>query len=644
MMSAVPKIQWNLTPAKAALALVLLGWIVYANSLTKSFQYDDNLWIVHNPTLRDWLTNVRLYVTRPTVALSLTANAVIGGLSPASFHAVNLAIHIIAGLTFFGVVRRTLLLPRWNHGWDHAATPLAFAAAAIWIVHPLNTHAVTYVIQRCESGMGMFFVLALYCMIRGSASDTKAWYFASMAAAWAGVGCKEVMVTILPVSLMYDRVFLSKSWAEVVRRRWGLYLGFAATFALPLRPMLINYLFPREFGDTSAGFGIAGLGPQQYLSTQLTVLPYYLKLAVWPTNLCFDYRDWPIASGLRQNLFAAIVATALFLTFLFLALRGCGLAFCGLGVFLVLSVSSSIMPLRDVANEYRMYVPLMFLTTLAVVGSYAAINRWWPAVAQRPWVFTLVIGFLALTLGVLTMIRNEDYRTPVTLWQDVLDKRPANTRSHFFIGYGYEMEGKPELAKEAFQRCLADHPGDNATLLHLAMIQFQEGDTPAAMKLLAKAMQNIDLNIDAESYLASYAHFQGKSEEAIKALDYVKSIRPNRPLPRFHRAGILLDLGRTEEAKQELAEVVALAPGWVDRVQEFANSRLRGAVGDVPGVRREALFYATIAHAARPDESATLTLADALAWNGRPAEAIALLRQATQTPAIVGRIQAMERK
>jgi hypothetical protein len=94
-----------------------------------------------------------------------------GGLSVRGYHAVNLLIHICAGLALLGIVRRTLLLPGLRHRYGEAALPLAAFAALLWTLHPLQTESVTYISQRAESLMGLFYLLTLYGFIRSVRSD-----------------------------------------------------------------------------------------------------------------------------------------------------------------------------------------------------------------------------------------------------------------------------------------------------------------------------------------------------------------------------------------------------------------------------------------------------------------------------------------
>ena len=112
-----------------------------------------------------------LAAPRPVVQFTLALNHSLGG-GVWGYHAFNLAIHLLAALTLFGIVRRTLTLPALAPRFARASTALAFCIALLWALHPLQTESVTYVIQRMESLMGLFYLLTLYCFIRAASSPT----------------------------------------------------------------------------------------------------------------------------------------------------------------------------------------------------------------------------------------------------------------------------------------------------------------------------------------------------------------------------------------------------------------------------------------------------------------------------------------
>src|SRR5262249_32272363 len=148
--------------------------------------------------------------------------------NPASYHAVNLAIHVLAALALFGLVQRTLLQPALRERYATAARPLAGAIAAVWMLHPVQTSSVTYVSQRAESLMGLFYLLTLYAFARRDDSTRPwAWDALSITACLLGALCKEVMMTAPVMVLLYDRTFVSGSFHDAWRRHRRLYMGLA---------------------------------------------------------------------------------------------------------------------------------------------------------------------------------------------------------------------------------------------------------------------------------------------------------------------------------------------------------------------------------------------------------------------------------
>src|ERR1041384_2902359 len=171
----------------------------------------------------------------------------------------------------------------------------------IWLVHPLQTQCVTYVIQRGESLMALFYLLTLYCATRRGK-----WQVAAAGCCALGVASKPVAATAPLVVLLYDRAFLSKSFGRALRNRPGLYAGLAATWLL-LPVLLANGA--KEW-KPDAGFGFGGVTAMQYAASQPGVILHYLKLACWPRPLCLDY-GWPVARTVMDIVPALIVVGAL---------------------------------------------------------------------------------------------------------------------------------------------------------------------------------------------------------------------------------------------------------------------------------------------------------------------------------------------
>lgn len=148
------------------LLIAAAGLAAYANSFFCPFIFDDYVHIIQDERLKGGLLHLLRYSMRPPVALSLWVNQQLGGTSLFGYHAVNLGIHVLAGLTLFGIARRTLQGARLRERYGERAEGLAAAIALLWLLHPIQTESVTYIIQRAESMMGLFYLLTLYCLIR----------------------------------------------------------------------------------------------------------------------------------------------------------------------------------------------------------------------------------------------------------------------------------------------------------------------------------------------------------------------------------------------------------------------------------------------------------------------------------------------
>ena len=462
-----------MTRLACAAAIVLAAALAYSTSFRGVLVLDDIRAIARNPTIRSLSTAATppgesTVAGRPVANLSFALNYALApadvrdvfspdgapGSPPASqaeaflrniwgYHALNLAIHLAAGLVLFGILRRTFATLKLR------ATPewLAFAGALLWVVHPLHTEAVTYVVQRVESLMGLFYLLTLYCAIRASEGRRAApWSAASIAVCALGMATKEVMITAPILVVLWDWVFAPRPLPSA--RRW-LWAGLAATWVM-LAMLVVN---EHRAPSVDLGQGMAW----RYLVTQAGVIVHYLRLAVFPSPLVFLY-TWPVASSITALLpQLAVVSCLVALTVVALARRH-PLGFAGAAFLLILAPTSSLLPIvTEVAAEHRMYLPLAALAACAVVGGALAgqwlLDRLAPARARARTAAAVTAGFLvvilAVTLGAATAERNRDYWSEEALWRDTVEKQPDNPRAR--IAYGQTLLGQRRLAEAETQ-------------------------------------------------------------------------------------------------------------------------------------------------------------------------------------------------
>ena len=433
---ALAPLTWRSTVASAALLALAAGW-AYSTSFSGVFILDDK-YITDAPATRilwpplggEWAAG---NVTRPLVNFSLALNYAFGKADVRGYHAVNLAIHLLAALTLFGLLRRTLRLAPLRARFGAHATALALAVALLWAVHPLQTQAVTYVIQRGEALMGLFYLATLYAFVRAVESPHPVkWYALSALACVLGAGCKQVIVTAPLLVLLYDRCFVAGSFATALRRRWGLYAALAGTWAV----LVTQSMGVRQY--KGAGFGL-WITPFEYACSQFGVILHYLRLVFWPDRLCLD-PDWPLAKSAGAILPGLVVVGGLALLTLYGLFWKRPWAFLGAWFFVILAPSSSILPIADLAMEHRMYLPLAAVLTVVVLGAYrlgASRNshekaqnsqNFFCAFCAFSWlsVAALLVMIAAGALGYRTWLRNQDYHSEAGMWRQIIAQCPNN--------------------------------------------------------------------------------------------------------------------------------------------------------------------------------------------------------------------------
>jgi protein O-mannosyl-transferase len=555
------------------LLVIGVGLLIYHNSFHNGFISDDLPHIVENPWIRHlwppW--EIIVHTSRPVVMLSVAMNYALGGLNPWGYHLFNVVIHILAALTLYGVVRLTFVSEPLRSRWSGAAAWLAGVVSLIWLVHPLQTESVTFTIQRGESLMGLFYLLTLYCVIRGSGrSRNIRWHMGAVVSCALGMASKPVMVTAPVVVLLYDRVFLARSWREVMEQRWTLYASLAATWLL-LPPLLANGA--SEWND-SAGFVFGGLPPLQYALTQPGVVLHYLRLAFWPHPLCFNYGwnyGWPSAQTVGDALPELTVVGAMLAVTVWAWWRKPALGFLGVWFFMILAPTSSFVPVEDLILEHRMYLPLAAVVTLVTVGGFA-LGRDLLSTRQRVG-RTLgwgVSGALVLVLAILTIRRNRDYSSGLTIWHDTVVKCPNNPRAHNNLGVALRQAGRMQEAVEQYEQALRIKPDFAAAYNNLGIALRQAGRIQEAIALYEQALRLKPDSAAAHHNLGLALRQAGKVQEAIGHYEQALRIKPDYAEAHYDLGVALQQVGRVAEAITRYREVLRLRPDWPPALNRLA--------------------------------------------------------------------------
>ena len=412
------------------LAVIAGVVLAYANSFSGQFIFDDYVVITQNPKIYHlwppW--HAVLQITRPVADISFAINYAIGRFNVADYHLTNLIIHMLAALFLYGFVRRTLLLPRWEGQFDLAASWLASAVALIWAVHPLQTESVTYIAQRIEAMMGLFYLMSLYCFARGAtAANPRWWMDASLLACLLGIGTKEMAVTLPVCLVIYDWVFVAPDFRSLLRARWKLHVAMFLTLAVFGQLLLL--LISQQMNQ--GGLMYTVVSPFRYLLNETLVILYYFKLSFIPHPLCLDYA-WK-ARPVAQLILPAIMVGILAIWAAYGVVRRRWYGFIGAFFFLVLATTSSIVPVPDFVFEHRMYLPLAAVITMVVMllflGGRRVVDE---KAARRSWAFCggVAVMIVATVFVLMTRARNMDYVTEEIMWRDIVAKAPDNFRAY----------------------------------------------------------------------------------------------------------------------------------------------------------------------------------------------------------------------
>ncbi len=629
-----PRADW------LALALLIFGLIVWHSSLAGAFLLDDHGRIVGNAALeRLRPITTHLSKPRPLVTLSLAINHSVGGTNTWGYHVVNVGVHLLAGLLLFGIVRRTLdhcasdrpasggsaadgddsrrkakapAATREHAPLRRAAPWLAFAAAALWMAHPLQTQSVTYVIQRAEAMMGMFYLLTLYCLIRGAGRvddptygvRLRCWFIAAALACLAGMGCKEVMITAPFMVLLYDRIFLSGSFAATLRRRWPLYLALFATtilvFTHGVGAGLLAEVTGQETGATvqrdTVGFGVPGVSWWHYLLTQTGVIARYLQLSVWPAGLVLDYY-WPMATGPAEVLAPGLAVLGLLGFSAVLLWKRPRLGYLAAWFFVVLAPTSSFVPVKDPIFEHRMYLPLAAVVVAAVLLGYRLLgairDRLGPAPAVRLAAGAVLLVAPLSALGIATIRRNRVYHSPLAMWQDVAAKQPNSARAHNNLGIALFEQDRLDEAIAEYRRAFEldptlRGPGQNLVDLRERFRQagidyMEEGDKERALEWFRRADAAAPGDIRVTINLANVLSELNRRDEAIETLRRgLSAAGPAAPgnlraMAHYNLGNGLLGAERRQEAIAEYRRAIEADPtyanayyglGWVMQLEQ----------------------------------------------------------------------------
>jgi tetratricopeptide (TPR) repeat protein len=506
---------------KVSIAFVLLCFVilaVYSNSFHASWQFDDKPNIIdnHHLHLKDLRPQslVKTLFTdpknprqigkklyRPIPCLTFALNWYFGEDSVRGYHIINLVIHTLTAFLLFLLILNLLRTPNLKNLLDGDAYFIAFLAAALWAVNPIQIQAVTYIVQRMTSMAALFYTLSMLFYVKGrlNGSSLQRIYLllGCMLAFLFALGSKENTVT-LPAALLLIEVVCFQDLSLQHTRRvffWGSVAGGLLLFILGVWLFIPDYPFAFIRNYNHRPFTLT-----QRLLTEPRIVLFYLSLIFYPIpgRLSIEH-DVTISASLLQpwTTLPAILLTLILIGFGFLQIRKRPLIALAI-VFFYLNhmVESTIIPL-ELIFEHRNYLPSLFLFLPVAAGFLMLIDYYRK---RKPAIRTVLVGFLVLliiTIGSGTYIRNKVWATEISLWHDAMLKAPQNARP--LTNLAWQMAYGPAAGPSRYDAALKYY--QKALLLqksraymnpiimdNMSGIYFRKGETQKAIDLLEEAL------------------------------------------------------------------------------------------------------------------------------------------------------------
>ncbi len=518
----------------AILGVGALACAAYFPSLGGPFLYDDISQIENNRSLDVlWppttpMFDGPVFPRRPLAYFTFAVDRAVHGGSPTGYRVVNLVIHLINGILCWKT--GAMLLRRLRDITVFNPETTAGLAAAVWVLHPLNTQPVAYIYQRIELLGATAMLSTVFCFLASLASSRpNRWRTAAVVCCGGGMLCKETVIATPLAVLLIDASTRSPASSGFITSihtaLCGHFRFYIALFATIAVAVVVVWLQRGAYPELTSGTWSS----LAYAATQPWAIARYLSLALSPTRQCFDYGWATVQSPVMAAIVLAGTATALGGALALWNQRR-GLALGALIFFVLLSPTSSFLPVNDIVVEHRMYMPLFVVVLTATAVADQFWRRFFPVATDRDRrVARLVAACIVMGLAVATASRVRVYASLLTLWEDTAAKAPANPRAHLWHGIALAEQGRPAAAFDAFGRAIALAPRSRET---------------------ARAF----------AWRAAILGRAGHLSEALAEATAAVRLDPHEPLGWANLGRTYVDLGRREEAIAACQRALFLDP------------------------------------------------------------------------------------
>jgi protein O-mannosyl-transferase len=562
------------------MAVAVLIFVLYSQILRSPFLFDDLPNIKENPYIRITSLSPQALINsgfksfssaRPVSNISFALNYFFNGYNTPGYHIVNIIIHLLTGLFLFFLLKDTLHITKTKSlstlvSDNDNVSLLAFATVLVWLVHPLQTQSVTYIVQRMNSMAAMFYVLSMLCYVRGRLAKVKTYRWillgSCIISGVLAVGSKEIAATLPFLIIVYEWYFLSNLNMTWLRKNLlNISVGIFISLVL-----IFLFLGMNPINKIMNGYIITKFTLPQRVLTEFRIMIMYLGLILfpYPGKLNLDY-DFPLSYSLINpptTLLSLFIILGLFVFSIYIAKRDRIVSFTILWFFGNLAIESTVIPL-ELVYEHRTYLPSMFVILLAVILLNTYLKPRWARII----LLCSVIGIFS----VWTYQRNHVWENDYTLWQDCVNKSPNKARTHSNFAMTLIFKGKLDEAIVHFSKAVELSPDVPIVHINLGHAYMQKGIIDEAIVQFKEAIKANPFFAESYQNLAQAMEKSGKPEEALKYYTEALKMEPTNVEVLNNISKTLTSQGRYDEAMKYLFSSLNYSPDNAETFNAIGN-------------------------------------------------------------------------
>jgi len=496
--------------------------LAFSNSFTVPMQFDDWYQLLTRDVTHSFkaFQNLSFWFNvneRPVSFFTFAVNHALHGEEVFGYHLLSLIIHLCSGIFLFFWLK----LIFEQQGDDKKLNWLPIVITLFFLVHPVQTQSVTYIIQRMSSLAGMFFILSLYLYTKGRIIFLKKtklnisiiYLAGAVLSGILGTLSKQNAVVFPLAMLLTELFFIRQSDGRICKKYLIVSTSIIALIAVAV---LAKVGIPAETKDVT---------PLNYFATQMFVVPRYFQMMLFPVGLCIDHGVKMADSFMNMKTiagFAFLLALAGYAVYMFKKLP-----MFSFGVFLTfvtLIVESSFMPIRDPMFDQRMYLPLVgFSISIWSLVNYYIFSK------KREWIKPVSVSILIL-FSVMTFARNAVWTDKVAIWKDVTEKYPNYIRGWASLGKMMKEDGDPHMLEiiDCFEKAREIDPHNEENLINLGFYYMKNNTPDKAAECYLELYKSKDKNIQKQALRFLMAHYL-LSNDKINGLKYARELLDEIP-------------------------------------------------------------------------------------------------------------------